>query len=84
MDAQEAHDFSQTVDWASTLVIPIPRNGASYEQVLVDGVTGNLIRRPTDDAPEYGLIWVKNGLIYAIGGLGNDWQQALDMANSLR
>ncbi len=84
MSPEQAHAFSQTVDWTSTLVVPIPRNGASYTQVPVDGVTGNLILRPTDDAPEYALIWVKSGIIYAIGGLGTDTSKALSMANSLK
>jgi hypothetical protein len=84
MTAEQARDFSQTVDWTSTLVVPIPRNGASYEEVTVDGVTGNLIRRPSDDAPQYLLMWVKGGTVYAIGGLGNDTSAALAMANSLQ
>lgn len=84
MTADQAHLYSQTVDWTSTLVIPVPRNGASYREVDVDGVTGYLIQRPTDDAPQYLLIWVKDGIIYAIGGLGNSADQALDMAASMR
>ena len=84
MTAEQAHAFSQNVDWTSTLVVPIPRNGASYEEVVVDGVTGNLIRRPSDDAPQYLLMWVKDGTVYAIGGLGNDMSAALAMANSLQ
>jgi hypothetical protein len=46
-------------------------------------VSGSLIQRPLDDAPEYSLIWVKDGIIYAIGGLGNNVDAALAMANSL-
>jgi hypothetical protein len=83
MTAEQAQAFSQSVDWTSTLVVPIPRNGAKYAQVPVDGVTGSLIQRPLDDAPEYALIWVKNGIIYAIGGLGNNVDTAVAMANSL-
>ena len=84
MTADEAQAFSQTVDWASTLVVPIPRNGAVYTEVPVDGVTGYLIQRPADDAPQYAVIWVKNGIIYTIGGLGSDSASALEMANSLK
>jgi hypothetical protein len=83
MNAAEAHAFSQTMDWTSSLVIPIPKNAATYQQVTVDGVTGTLIMRPPDDAPQYALIWVKNGIIYAIGGLGTDTTTAINMANSL-
>jgi hypothetical protein len=83
MSPEDAAAFTSTVDWTSTLVVPIPRNAATYEQVAVDGVTGTLIQRPADDAPKFALLWVKNGIIYAISGLGTNSQQAMDMANSL-
>ena len=83
MTAEEAAQFTSTVDWTSTLVVPIPKNAASYQQVPVDGVTGTLIERPSDDAPQFALFWVKDGIIYTIGGLGSNSQKALEIANSL-
>lgn len=83
MTSDQAAAFTSSVDWASTLVIPIPKNAATYQQLTVDGVTGTLIQRPADDAPQYVLLWVKDGILYSIGGLGADSQQAIDMANSL-
>ncbi|MEP6894945.1 MAG: hypothetical protein ABI986_04985 [Chloroflexota bacterium] len=84
MTSDQAKAFTDTVDWTSTLVVPIPKNAASYEQVSVDGVTGTLIQRPSDDAPQFLLLWVKDGIIYAIGGLGSNSQQAIQIANSLQ
>ncbi len=83
MSSDQAAAFTSSVDWTSTLVVPIPKNAATYEQVNVDGVTGTLIQRPVDDAPQYVLLWVKNGIVYAIGGLGANSQQAIDMGNAL-
>jgi hypothetical protein len=83
MTAEEAAQFTSTVDWTSTLLVPIPKNAASYQQVPVDGVTGTLIERPTDDAPQFALFWIKDGIIYTIGGLGDNSQKALEIANSL-
>jgi hypothetical protein len=86
MSPEEAAEFTNTVDWTSTLVVPIPRNAASNQQVTVDGVTGALIERTIedgDDAPRFALFWVKDGIIYTIGGLGNNSQKALEIANSL-
>jgi len=83
MTAEEAAQFTDTVDWASTLVVPIPRNAASYQQLSIDGVIGTLIERPSDDAPQFALLWVKDGILYAIGGLGDNAQKALEIANSL-
>ena len=83
MSHEEAVAFTDTVDWTSTLVIPIPKNAAKYEQVTVDGVTGTLIQRPSDDSPRFALLWVKDGIIYAISALGANTEQAMNMANSL-
>ncbi len=83
MTSEQAAAFTKTVNWTSTLVVPIPKNAATYEQVKVDGVTGTLIQRPADDAPQYLLLWVKNGIVYAISSLGSNSQQAIQMANSM-
>lgn len=83
MSAEEAAAFTNTVDWTSTLVVPIPRNAVINEQVFVDGVTGTLIQRSSSDAPQFALLWVKDGIIYTISGLGANSQQAIDMANAL-
>ena len=83
MTAEEAAQFTSTVDWTSTLVVPIPKNAATNEQIPVDGVTGTLIERPTDDAPQFALLWVKDGILYTIGGLGDNAQKALEIANAL-
>ena len=83
MTAEEAAQFTSTVDWTSTLIVPIPKNAASYQQVPVDGVTGTLIERPSDDAPQFALLWIKDGIIYTVGGLGSNSQKALEIANSL-
>jgi hypothetical protein len=83
MSREDAAAYTQTIDWASTLVVPIPKNAATYQQVSVDGVTGTLIQRPADDAPQFALLWVKDGIVYSISGLGSNSQQAIDLANSL-
>lgn len=85
MSAEEAASFTSTVDWTSTLVVPIPSNSASYEQIMVDGVTGTLIQRPSREGEPttFALLWVKGGIIYAISGRGTNAEQAIEMANSL-
>jgi hypothetical protein len=84
MSPAEAAELTSTVNWTSTLLVPIPRNAAIHEQVSVDGVTGTLIQRSSDETPQFALLWVKDGIIYAISGLGTNSQQAVEMANSLR
>ncbi len=82
MSREEAAAFTATVDWTSTLVIPVPRRATSQD-VSVDGVTGKLIQRVTDYAPEYALIWVKDGIIYGLSGTGTDTAPAFAIAESL-
>jgi hypothetical protein len=87
MSAGQARVFSQTVDWTSTLAIPVPHNATSYDSVTVDGAKGLLIAgladRHSNLPPAYGLVWVKNGVMYSIAGFG-DSGAALPLAASLR
>ncbi len=84
LSPEEAAQFSQTVDWTTTLVIPIPRYGTSYDEVVVDGVDGILVLQDINDhAGNYVLVWVKDDILYALTGPGNK-SSALQIANSLR
>jgi hypothetical protein len=82
---EEAHRFSQTVDWSTTLVVPIPQYGrTSYHDVQVDGVTGVLIQQIFEERnAQYMLMWIKGDILYALAGPG-DGESALDIANSLK
>lgn len=51
-------------DPTRTLPIPVPTGLATTQPVQVDGVQGLLIRA----AVGAGVVWVKNGVIYAVGG----------------
>jgi hypothetical protein len=82
MGPGEAHALCQSVDWTSTLVIPVPRNSASYRPVFVDGVEGTLIEMQQEQN-RYSLLWTKNGTIYSLSGKGT-MNDALALAASLR
>jgi Putative zinc-finger len=83
MSPAEAHSFCQTVDWSSTLVVPIPRNSSSSESVSVDGVEGTLITETQSESNRYSLLWIKNGVIHSLMGHGRS-SDALTLAASLR
>jgi hypothetical protein len=80
----KAREFCQSVDWKSTLVLPIPRAVQSYETVSINGVRGTLIHFATSnsDRPTFGLIWVDGGMIYSLFGKG-DSTSAVQLASSL-
>jgi hypothetical protein len=83
LSAEEARSFTQTVDWSSTLVLPVPQSG-SYRSVSVDGTKGTVIEVPPrgDFSGHYYLVWLKNGIIYSIDGRGSS-APALAAAASL-
>lgn len=81
MPREEAARFSRNVDWATTLVIPIPRYATSYQEVTVDGVPASLIRHT--ERLSYMLTWVKDGIIYSLAGSG-EAARGVEIANSLR
>lgn len=83
MTPEEAAQFSQNVDWTTTLVIPIPRYGTEYQDVFVDGVEGTLIMQSQrSELPHYLLVWIKDGVVYGLTGPGTA-ESALEIANSL-
>ncbi len=83
MSPDEAQAFSETVDWTSTFVVPIPRYGTSTETVRVDGVEGAIIQQDLrDQTRQYLLIWVKDGMLYTLTGPG-DLEDALGIAKTI-
>ena len=71
MTPAEAEAFSQRVDWATTLVVPVPQ-GADYRDVTVDGVKGVMLEDTyAGDNARFTLLWVKDGMFYALSGDGS-------------
>lgn len=85
MSAGDAHAFAQSVDWSSTLVIPVPERQSTVQPVSIDGVTGTLIQVPvTAKSPShYDLLWVKDGVVFSVAGRG-DASGAISAANALK
>lgn len=84
MSPEEAADFARSVDWTTTLIIPVPRYDSEHKEVQVDGVTGTLIQQygyKIDDG--YLLIWVKDDILHALSGPG-DSTAALKIASTLK
>jgi hypothetical protein len=71
------------VDWTSTLVLPVVRGQSSYEQVSVNGNDGVLLRHQNQQrASSFTLMWVGDGIVYALNGTGDD-TTALNLASQL-
>jgi len=82
----EARQFSETIDWANTLVIPIPRDVYSVQEVSVDGGTGLLFRSRGNGGrypSEPMLLWEKDGIVHGLNGRVSS-TDILSTANSLQ
>lgn len=78
---EEAQSYSSKIDWTSTLLIPVPQGeGISYSEVSVDGVNGTMFTE--EEHGEYMLLWVKDGMVYAVHGTGG-YEEALVIVESL-
>ena len=84
MSANDAANFTQTVDWTSTLVLPVVRGKSTYEQVHVNGNDAALLR-PVNEAESarFSLMWVDNGIIFNLSGTGDD-TTAVNLASQLQ
>jgi hypothetical protein len=84
MSANDAASFTQTVDWTSTLVLPVVRGRSTYEQVHVNGNDAALLR-PVNGAESarFSLMWIDNGIIFNLTGTGDD-TTAINLASQLQ
>jgi hypothetical protein len=70
MSPSEAEAFSNRVDWATTLVVPVPQ-GADYRSVMVDGAEGVILEDTyAGGNARFTMLWVKDGMFYALSGDG--------------
>lgn len=86
LSPEEARQFSRSIDWSSTLVIPLPTDVAAFQDVVVDGVGGVLITERNGGYsryPNYALFWQKDDVVYSLMGRGRA-EDVLAVANSLQ
>lgn len=67
MDPAAARLMAQNIDWTSTMLLPIPREFATYQQIAVDGAPGVAII-PVDGSSESAILWQKSGTVYVLSG----------------
>jgi hypothetical protein len=83
MPAEDAHRLATSIDWTSTLVVPLPTNAGQAREVTVDGVTGLLLESTNNGRRESALAWEKDGILYFLNGRV-DTRILLDTADSLQ
>jgi hypothetical protein len=85
LSPEEAAALSATIDWSSTLVLPLPADQLTYEPVTVDGSDGFVLTPSSDDSEITGLavLWQKDGMVYFVAASG-DTGRLLSIANSMQ
>lgn len=66
MSAGEAQRLAASIDWSSTLLLPVPENIATFSEVTVDGASA--LALSSLEGGESSLIWQKDGAIFVLVG----------------
>lgn len=82
MDEAEAARVASSIDWSSTLVMPIPSEFATFSEVSVDGTTGLAIES-IDGNGETMLMWQSGGQVVMISAENADTDSLLEIAEGL-
>jgi hypothetical protein len=85
MPRDEAYRMSVTIDWRSTLIVPVPSRAAAYRPINVAGNEGLLIEGLAQDESHPGgvLIWSAGGETFAVTGPVRG-EELLEIAQSLQ
>jgi hypothetical protein len=87
LPAADAAHLAQTIDWTSTVVIPLAGDMASYSEVVADGVPALLfqeVRSSASRGPERVLLWQRDGVVYSLMAQNVSESGMLQVADSLR
>ncbi|MCK5922616.1 MAG: hypothetical protein KAG66_16865, partial [Methylococcales bacterium] len=82
LDAEEATRLANTIDWTSTLLVPIPQGVANYEEVTINGNSGLAVSNP--DGKESAVIWQADGVLYPLAGENATIKELTRIAGSVQ
>jgi hypothetical protein len=85
MSREQAYHMSVTIDWRSTLIVPVPSQAVAYRPINVSGNEGLLIeaRVRNEDGLGSVLMWSAGGESFAVTGLVSG-VQLLEIAQTLQ
>jgi hypothetical protein len=80
MNEEEAVRLAQSIDWTSTLLLPVPQDLASFNEVFVDGQSS--LALSSLDSQHGVIMWQNEGIVYLLNGSGS-LAELVSLANSL-
>lgn len=81
MERDRARDLAQSIDWANTLLLPVPTNVATFSEVRVEGQVG--LGLSSIDGQGNVILWQRGGRVYMLMG-DQDVNELVRVAESLR
>ena len=81
LNDDEAARLARSIDWTSTLLLPIPQDFASFNEVTVDGVSGLALNSLAGDGSA--LFWQKSGTVYLLIGADQNTEDLISLAGTL-
>ncbi|MBN1994634.1 MAG: hypothetical protein JW953_18185 [Anaerolineae bacterium] len=83
MSKEEASQLGATINWADTLILPIPKNGQlTATEVSINGANGFLFTAQAKDE-ESAVMWPQAGMTYFVNG-NYAAEQTIEMAESVK
>jgi len=62
----ESQRLARDIDWTSTLLLPLPENAVTSQEITINGVSGMALQ--DIDSISSAIIWEKDGIIYLLQG----------------
>jgi hypothetical protein len=81
LSSDEARRLAQQIDWTGTLLLPVPQNVASFEEVTIGNATG--LALTSLDGQNTMLLWQQDGMVYLLGG-PRPTQELVNLASALQ
>ncbi len=78
----EAYRLARSIDWTSTVLLPVPQEFASFTEVSVDGVSGMALDSLGGEGST--LLWQKDGVVYILIGPDRPSNELVSLAGTLR
>ena len=78
----EAYRLARSIDWTSTVLLPVPQELASFTEVTVDGVSGMALDSLGGEGST--LLWQKDGVVYILIGPDMPSTELVSLAGTLR
>ena len=81
MEPADAQRLSRNIDWATTLVMPVPTEFATFSEVQIDGTTGVAIE--AIDGSGVTMMWQSYDTVHILTGDGLETDDLLDMVDEM-